>query len=386
MTRQPAVLANVRDLAPEIARRSAEIEAARRIPLDLVATLKRAGAFRMLVPCSYGGDEVEFPVSALVLEELSAADGAVGWATMIGCETAALFSLLPKPTFERIYQAGPDVICGGAFAPDGTADFTSDGFRARGRWGFASGCQHADWLFGNCVVLEHGAPRPGALPGTPELRCVALPASQWEIIDTWRAVGMRGTGSHDVALAETLVPEQQTFILFGGTPSLAGPLFAAPLVQFSLHIGCVALGIARGALDDIAALASSGKRRLYAQSTLSDSPLFQHTLGRNALDFEAAKALLYARVNEFWADAQAGPIPAERSNRFISAVAWVANASAEIVSSCYRAGGGSALREASPLQRRLRDILTLTQHASVQDSVFSRIGAGLLGKDARFGL
>jgi alkylation response protein AidB-like acyl-CoA dehydrogenase len=383
---EPAVVANTRDLAPEIARRAAEIEAARRMPLDLVDTLKRAGAFRMLVPRAYGGDEVAFPASARVLEELSAADGAVGWTTMIGCETAALFSLLPKATFERIYQGGPDVICGGAFAPEGTADVTPSGFRARGRWGFASGCQHADWLFGNCVVLENGSPRLGALPGAPELRCVALPASQWEVVDTWRVVGMRGTGSHDVALAETLVPEEQTFTLFGGTPSLAGPLFAAPLVQFSLHIGCVALGIARGALEDLSALASSGKRRLYAQSTLSDSPLFQHTLGRSALDFEAAKALLHARVDEFWASAQEGPIAADRSNHFIAAVAWVADASAEIVTSCYRAGGGSALREASPLQRRLRDILTLTQHASVQDGVFSRIGAARLGKDGRFGL
>jgi alkylation response protein AidB-like acyl-CoA dehydrogenase len=151
----------------------------------------------MLVPRAYGGDELEFPVSARVLVELAVAGGSVGWTAMIGCETAQLFSLLPKSTFERIDQAGPDVICGGAFAPAGTADFGDGGLRARGRWSFASGCQHADWLFGNCVVMENGAPRRGLAPGAPELRCVALPAARFEIADNWRVLGMRGTGSHE---------------------------------------------------------------------------------------------------------------------------------------------------------------------------------------------
>jgi len=380
------VLAAVRDLAPEIARRAPEIETARRLPLDLVASLKRAGVFRMLVPRAYGGDEVDFPTSARVLEELAAADGAVGWSAMIGCETAQLFSLLPKASFERVYQGGPDVICAGAFAPEGSADLSDAGLRTRGRWSFASGCQHADWLFGNCVVMENGAPRPGAAPGAPELRCVALPAAQWEIADNWRVLGMRGTGSHDIVLAEQLVPHEQSFVLFGGVPNVAGPLFAAPLVQFSLHIGCVALGIARGALADLEALARGGKRRLYAPSSLGDSPLFQHALGRSALDFEAARALLNARVDEFWSEAQLGPVGPERATHYIAGVAWVVSACAEVASACYRAGGGSALREASPLQRRVRDALTVTQHASVQDTVFTRAGAARIGRDGSFGL
>ena len=380
------VLESVRDLAPGIAQRAPEIEAARRLPPDLVAALKSAGVFRMLVPRAYGGDEVEFPTSADVLEELAAADGSVGWTAMIGCETAQIFCLLPRPSFERIYRAGPDVVCAGAFAPEGAAEIVPGGLRARGRWAFASGCQHADWLFANCVVLENGQPKAGMAPGAPALRCVALPAAQWQIHDTWRVLGMRGTGSHDIELAETTVPEEQTFVLFGGMPSLAGPHFAAPLVQFSLHIGCVALGIARGALADLAELARAGKRRLYAPSSLADSPLFQNTLGRAALDLEAARALLRSRVAEFWAAARGSGVSAQRVPHFVSAVAWTADTCARVVGACYRAGGGSALREASPLQRRLRDIQTLTQHASVQDSVFTTAGASRLGKDDSFGL
>jgi len=66
--------------------------------------------------------------------------------------------------------------------------------------------------------------------------------------------------------------------------------------------------------------------------------------------------------------------------------AWVAETAARVVDACYTAAGGSALYESSPLQRRLRDIHTLTQHASLQDTVFTNAGAALLGRPGGFGL
>ena len=77
------------------------------------------------------------------------------------------------------------------------------GDRASGRWGFASGCQHADWLFGQCVVTQNGVPVPGPLPGAPTLRCMVLPAARFEILDTWHTSGMRGTGSRSTTDAVT---------------------------------------------------------------------------------------------------------------------------------------------------------------------------------------
>src|SRR5262245_606499 len=155
------LLADVRDFAPRVRERAAEIEQARRLPLDLVGELRALGVFRMLVPRSHGGLEIDFPSSVDVLSELAAADGATAWTVMIGCETPQLFSLLPRAMFDTIYGGGPDVICAGAFAPHGTAESEGDAYRVSGRWGFASGCQHSDWLFGNCVLMRQGAPLPG---------------------------------------------------------------------------------------------------------------------------------------------------------------------------------------------------------------------------------
>jgi alkylation response protein AidB-like acyl-CoA dehydrogenase len=381
------LLADLRALTPSIAERAPEIEAARRLPPDLVSELTSIGLYRMLLPRRWGGLEIDFPSSVDVIAELSAADGSTGWTAMIGCETPQLFALLPEATFEAIYADGPDVLVGGTFAPRGAAeevDGGDGGYRVNGRWSFASGCQHAHWLFGNCVVTRGGQPAPGPIPGQPQLRCVVLPAGAYQIHDTWHTAGLRGTGSHDIEIRDALVAKEWTFDLFLGEPWSDEPLFAAPLLQFSTHIGAVALGIAQGALDDLIALAGTNKTRLYAKHALADSALFQYRLGHAEADLEAARALLRSRAGELWAQARGGGVPQAMRTRVLQTTAWVAETAARTIDTVYTAGGASALYDTSPLQRRLRDIHALTQHASVQDSVFATAGAERLGRTGPF--
>lgn len=150
MTNTPKrLLANIRELAPGITSRAAEIEAGRRMPLDLVEALRSIGVFRMFVPQSHGGLELGLPAALEIIGALSRIDGSVGWTAMIGGGCAMFASLLPRNTYEEVYQNGPDVtIAGSAQAPAGTAEAVAGGWRVNGRWPFASGCQHADWMFG----------------------------------------------------------------------------------------------------------------------------------------------------------------------------------------------------------------------------------------------
>src|SRR5215472_5313636 len=179
------VLAAVRDLAPSIGARSAEIESERRLPLDLLDQLTAAGCFRMLTPRSHGGLEIDLPLSMEIIETIAAADGATGWTVMIGSESPMLLALLPRRRFDQIYSNTPDVIIGGGFAPRGQAEVVAGGYNVSGRWAFASGCQHSRWLVGNCIVTENGLPRPGLLPGGPEIRAMLFRTDQVKIIDTW---------------------------------------------------------------------------------------------------------------------------------------------------------------------------------------------------------
>lgn len=375
----------VRELGPEISARAGEIEAGRRLPVALVERLKAAGLFRMFVPRSHGGLEVDLRAGLDVLEALARIDGSTAWTVMIGAETPQVLALLSRARFDAIYAGGPDVILGGGSNVQGEAHVSEGGYRVTGRWSFASGSEHCDYLFGNCVVMQDGAPRPGPAPELPETRGVLFPASSARVIDTWNALGLRGTGSHDIAVDDLLCPAEDSLDLFAGVPSVPGPGFVAPVLHILLHMAAVAVGVAQGAIDDAAALAKAGKRRLFARGSLAQSPVFQVEFGRAEIDVRAARALLHATADEFWAAcvrdpaAVPGVVP-----RLSATLAWVVEATGRAVDVCYRGGGGGAARDASPLQRRFRDIHTLSQHALAAEGWFGPHGALLLGQPAGF--
>jgi alkylation response protein AidB-like acyl-CoA dehydrogenase len=381
------ILQAVRDLAPAISGRSAEIEAARRIPLDLLNELITAGCFRMLVPRSHGGEEIDLLSSIEILETLATADSAVGWTVMIGCETPQLLALLPRRSFDALYADGPDVIMGGGFAPQGEARVVAGGYRVTGRWGFASGCQHCSWLLGNCVVTEDGRPHPDPSEGMPELRGMLFRAGETEILDTWKVAGMRGTGSHDIMVKDIFVPGERSLDIFFGQSCISGPLCRFPLVEFSLHIATVAVGIAQGALDEVVKFVGTKKQRLYARTPLAETPLVQYRLGHAETSLRAARAFLRSEAEWVWqlAATEEEVDGSALTTRILATDAWVVQTCAAIVDTCYTVGGGPSIYDSSPLQRRLRDIHTLTQHASLSESTLTRNGAALVGQEVAFG-
>jgi len=181
------------------------------------------------------------------------------------------------------------------------------------------------------------------------------------------------------------VPATDSVDIFMGQSSLPGPLYAAHLAYFALHIGAVGIGIAKRALREILALAATNKTRLYASASMANSPLFQYRIGSAEMTLRAARALLMEESSKIWSNAAAGnPLIPNDQIKATGVVAWVAHTAASIVDTCYSAGGGSALYDSSPLQRCLRDIHTLTQHAAAAEGWITRAGAVLLGQPAGF--
>lgn len=372
------LLAAIDDLAPELAARGAEIESARRVPVDITDRLARMGFFRTLVPRSHGGLQLSVPEVLPLIEALSAADGSVGWVAMIGTASQMFCTRAQRLTFDKIFVKGIDVRVAGAGAPAGRAELVDRGYRVSGRWPFASGCQDAQWIAGCCVVYKDGAP---VMSGTtPLTRFVVLPAEHWRIEDTWHASGLAGTGSHHVVLDNVTVPEAEGFDLFQG-PSCVPGLFEASITPFigSLH-AAVAVGIATGAIADLAAMAGSGRRQLFSSADLKDSPIFQHEFGRLGAALRAARALLEAQAEGHWHRAIAGTLDDKAD--FVQSLqgsAWIHATCSDIVSGCYSLGGSSVVFNASPLQRRLRDIHAARQHVFGQERFYARAGAQALG-------
>lgn len=372
------VLRAVQNLAPTIAARAPEIESARRVPTDLLDELIDTGCFRMLLPRSHGGAAADLPTAMRTLETLAIADASVAWTVGIGSGAFLDLVGLPRASFDDIVGTAPEVIGAGVFRPAGTAVPVDGGYRVTGRWSFASGCGHASWIYGNCIVPGHGAEEDGP----PEMRIAVFSPSEVTIEDTWHVSGLRGTGSHHFRVDDVFVPAERTLDVMGDPPCLDEPIVRAPLLSaLALPMASIALGIARGALDDIVALAT-GKVPLLASGSLSTNPLFQHELATAETELRAARAVAYEQAETIWETAASGgEATLEDRARARAASAWATARSAAIVDMAYRSGGGTTLYSDHPLQRRLRDVHAITQHFLVKADVLTAAGAVLAGHD-----
>ena len=367
------MLLGIGELAPEITARAAEIEAARRLPPDLVERLKSIGLFRMFVPRSHGGLELDLPAGLDVMKALTRLDGSVGWLAIVA-GVGGLFAAAARPElYQQIYQDGPDVAICGSSQPAGTAERVADGYRIKGRWPFASSCTHADWIGGFCVVTDRGKPVPGP-QGKPLVRVVLLPARDWEIEDTWHAAGLKGTGSHHITLRETSVPDIHVFDV-DAAPRLSGPLYQALRQWLPLLHGTFSVGLAEGTVDDLLALAHTGRQQLYAPAPMRESEIFQYELGRISADLRAAQAFHEVQVASHWRRALSGTLnDPDLMVEGARSAAWLATTCVGIADACFALAGSSAVYDSSPLQRRLRDLHVGAQHAHAQQRQYVEVG------------
>ena len=285
-------------LAEQIRTASGEIERGRRLPASIAAAMKEAGVFGMAMPRVWGGAELDLLTQFRVIEALAMADASVGWCAMIGCDGGYVTAFLDQDVARAMY---PDLLVATAAAATTTGQATRvpGGYRVSGRFPFVSGCQHCEWVWLGCTVVDNGIPRVDR-NGVPQTRQCVLPLSQCEILDTWHTTGLRGTGSNDVAVHDEFVPEERTFSF--QDPQLikrSGPLYSFPFL-FIAKGAAPALGIASHAID-VLVKSSAGKparrytlgERIEAPKVLRDDVYVQETVGRAETALAAARAYYF---------------------------------------------------------------------------------------------
>lgn len=367
-----------RRLASTAAELAPEAERSRQLAPPLVAALADAGLFRLCVPGAAGGLEAHPRTLTAAVQALAVGDAAAAWCVAVAATSGLLAGYLPEASAREIY-AEPTTVVAGVFAPKGRATPEAGGFRVSGRWPFASGCRHADWLMGGCIVEDGGTPR--MLPnGMPDVRLVLAPAQTFTIHDTWHVMGLRATGSHDIELDGVHVPAERSASVLSDPPVQAGPLYAFPLFGLlALAISAVCLGIARGALDDLVALAA-GKVPAGGRRTLAERATVQAEVARAEASVRAARALLDEAIDEAWERAVAeGSVDARCRAGLRLAATHATEAGVQATETAYRLGGASAIYDSSPLQRRLRDAHAATQHMLVAPATWELTGRLLLG-------
>lgn len=371
-------VAAARRLAPGIAARAADTEAQRRLPADLAAEIAEAGLFRMVVPARLGGAEASPADIIETLMILGEADAATGWCTMIAATTALSSAYLPDPWSATIF-GDPAAISGGVFAPMGKAISDGDDYIVSGRWAWASGSANCQWLIGGALIFDDGVLR--TLPnGAPDHRMMFLPRAEVELIDTWDSIGMRGTGSGDMAATKLRVPKARSVSFMTDTPRDPGPLYAfPPFGLLALGIAAVASGNARGALNDFRKVATA-KKAAGSARTLAERGTVQAEFARAEASLESANALVAREITAAWGQITAGdPVDLPSRARLRLAATHLVRTSADVARTAYDLAGGTSVYATSPLQRRFRDAHVATQHMMVAPPTLELAGRVLLG-------
>jgi alkylation response protein AidB-like acyl-CoA dehydrogenase len=369
-------LASAIALGPQIAAEAAETERRRRISADLLAAIKGAGLMRMWLPHEVGGSASDLATILQVYEEVARHDGSTGWVTMIGSGTNFLFTALAPASVHAIFGPDPDIVTGGFFAPRGLATPVEGGYRISGRWSFASGCEHCDWMLGGCTAHDANGPILDE-EGRAQLRMMVFRREDAIIHDTWNTAGLRGTGSHDYEVEGLFVPNEYTFNLGVDRPDFSFAHAGLPLFStLASCLGATTLGIARGALD---ALIDHARTRRFREGHVKDLPLIRTRVAEAEAQLRAARAFLFDRVERVWALAAADrEIPTREGVLLRLAATHAVRTSAEVARSMFESGGVAALYEGSPLQRCMRDALAAQQHVMTAFHSFEGLGRALL--------
>jgi alkylation response protein AidB-like acyl-CoA dehydrogenase len=215
----------------------------------------------------------------------------------------------------------------------------------------------------------------------PDVVLMLAPAAEVIIHDTWRVSGLRATGSHDMEFAALRIPAEHGASVISDSPVATGPLYAFPLFGLlAIAIAGVGLGIARGALDDLGELAGA-KTPTGSTRTLGQRATTQAEVARAEASLRGARAFLYETVEEAWQGAtESGEVSVAQRAGLRLAATNAASTGAAVAETAYRLGGGSAIYDESPLQRRFRDAHVVTQHMLVAPPTWELTGRLLLGQ------
>ena len=375
-------LDRARELQPMLAAAGDAIERGREVTPEIVAAMKERGIFRMLLPRSLGGAELDPLTYTEVLYTLAQGDGSTAWCLgqNSGCSMIAPYL---APEVARDMFGGPDGIL--AWGPDipgaGRAVVVEGGYRLTGRWGFATGSRHALWL-GCHVPLFKEDGSPVQLPnGRQQVRTMLFPKSEARIIDNWHVLGLRGTGSDSYALDNHFVPARRT----AGRDNPAELREPGPLYQitsgmiYAMSFAHVSMGIAKGAFDAFIAIARDKVPR-GSQGTLRQNNVIQAQVAQCEARLNAARAYLRGVIARMWDEAQhKGAIADEHHPQLRLSATWAIHQARDIVATVYHAAGASAIFEANPLERRMRDIHAGTQQGQGRPIHFETVGQMLMG-------
>jgi alkylation response protein AidB-like acyl-CoA dehydrogenase len=372
-------IARARALIPLLQQAAPRIDAARELPSDVLDAMFAAGMFRLLVPHSCGGAELEPAAYVQCVEAIAMGDASAAWCMNQGAVSMMSAAYMGLDAAREAFGGVRDVLAWG-YGPNGKAMRVEGGWRVTGKWSFASGSRHSTWLGGHCICVEpDGTPMRGP-NGKPWERTALFRREQATIDDIWFVLGLRGTGSDTYSVNDLFVDDAHVFTRDdAGERREPGTLYHFHQMQiYAAGFACVALGIARQTLD--AFIVMAGTKSPAQSSLLRDNNTIQHIIGYSDARLKAARAWILQLLKDTYAElARPAELTVEQRVAIRQATTYAIHEARDVVTTIYHEAGSTAIFDDQPFERRLRDVNSVSQQMQGRRAHFETVGQHMLG-------
>jgi len=370
------------NLVPTLSERAEETQELRRILPATKEDLARAGIARLLQPSRYGGCEGHLFGAVEILTHIGSACGSTAWCLAQYIGHNFMLAQWPVAAQDEIWGVKPESLLAGILIPlCGKARKVDGGYRLSGRWPFVSGVDGCDWcILSGMVDNPHG---------DDEERYFMMQHGTFEIIDTWHAMGLKGSGSNDITVADVFIPEHMTLPIqhLKGGPTPGNQVNTAPLyqlptyMQFGIYITSATLGIATGMLAQYEDFIAGHKALMSGKVTRNEVP--QHLkVAEAAVCLAAARSLARTTCDEIMGHASDGTQPTdEQRTKYRAQGAFIGRTAWRCANVIWDAVMGRGVYESNPIARSYRDMSAATRHFThhweVNGAAYGRLRLGL---------
>ena len=372
------------DLIPKLRERAEEAEDLRMMPDETIEDIKKAGIHKMFTPKRYGGFEMDWGTQVDVARELGKGCASTSWMSSVVMSHSWNLGRFPAEAQEEFWPSCPDAIIATAFAGGGEMKKTEGGYILNGLWRFASGVDHSD-----CSIVAGQYKNTRSKSGTVlDYRMALIMPDQYEIVDTWHAEGLKGTGSKDIKVVDTFVPEHRTVkaLELGGNNPPGSELHESYIYRvemgmyFNTLLSGPILGATHGVLLEYLEQTRSRFGSMFGERVSEQAPV-QQKIGASYEELRTSDLIIDDLCNYLHEQGQAGnSILGDDRLKIRRETAMAAQL-------CLKSGtrlsgmmGVTAQTGRNPAQRMFRDLRTMSTHGAIHwDNATTPTGSYLLG-------
>jgi alkylation response protein AidB-like acyl-CoA dehydrogenase len=343
-----------REMVPTLIERAQKCEELGRALDETIEDFREAGFFKIGVPKSYGGYEMDYDVLCEVIMELAHGCASSAWNLAVLGEHAYTLTNSSREVLDELWGEDPNVLVATGNDPKAKLKPVEGGYIFNARTSFSSGCDHVTWWISKGTNTETGEKVGVLIPKQEKVRIVK---------GSWQVSGLAGSGSKDIEFKDVFIPKK--YVRSGpNSPEWggkkAGVVNSATycLSQISTKpftLSSVSVGIAGGVVEAFTKNMKEQNSRF--GDSLSEKQSIQLRIAESAAEYDAARTILLKDIRETLKILRsADDIPEEMHHRNRRDMAFCPRLAQASVDRLFYAAGAGGLKLNNNLQRQFRDV------------------------------